>query len=570
MYECIVSPEHTDLSDDNHYDNHIPDFAVLIEMETHQVYQNQSGVFNNWCGSGIAFSRLLKPGEYGGDAQGVYTLKKERIFLDRLGTITLYGLSYLVSKVLAAAIILYGVRLFHTFYECLLLCIAVFATENFYMINQMGESGLKLPQILFMQSESLIFNTFLIVLSQTLHPSLAKQHMDLQFIMLRLFSNVFFTMVLGCSWAFLASYSLKQSHQNKDNNFDNFDILMMILSPIVSFLMAESFTISGLQALMTCAFIQSIYAQKNLENERAQLLLSIFRALSYTARAICDILMGIGLGLNLQTIGQIGPLYLIGSIALIQVLNNLGSYLINKKMEKKNLINHLESKILLCQNNTKGLLSYTLALQNFNPVIVSITVVNTIFTSLIIEPIVAFKIYRMIRAQKIKEIQNEEIVVIALDDNQIFDSTMIGESQEDNSSHYGCFKTCLLNFHYFTLSQWLVLESATSPTARLSRSQQFEKFEDSVDTQTQQVELSRLSYAMKYKSKRPHSQTTDYKRSKVTEGDIELMNRKSIDSRTEGGNGKAKKSASSRSKKGSKQFTEREKEEMKLKSSVFL
>jgi len=29
----------------------------------------------------------------------------------------------------------------------------------------MGESGLKLPQILFMQSESLIFNTFLIVLS---------------------------------------------------------------------------------------------------------------------------------------------------------------------------------------------------------------------------------------------------------------------------------------------------------------------------------------------------------------------------------------------------------------------
>ena len=64
--------------------------------------------------------------------------------------------------------------------------------------------------------------------------------------MFRLFSNVFFTILIGCCMAFLASYSLKHSYHNKDNHFDNFDVLMMILSPIVSFLMAESFSISGL------------------------------------------------------------------------------------------------------------------------------------------------------------------------------------------------------------------------------------------------------------------------------------------------------------------------------------
>jgi NhaP-type Na+/H+ or K+/H+ antiporter len=45
---------------------------------------------------------------------------------------------------------------------------------------------------------------------------------------------------------------------------DNFDILMMVLPPIVSYLMAETFSISGLLAIMCCAFLQSLYASSNL------------------------------------------------------------------------------------------------------------------------------------------------------------------------------------------------------------------------------------------------------------------------------------------------------------------
>lgn len=79
--------------------------------------------------------------------------------------------------------------------------------------------------------------------------------MDAKAIMFRLFANIFFTLVIGSSWAFLSSYSLKSSHENQTSHFDNFDILMMVLSPIVAYLMAESFSISGLLALMICAFI---------------------------------------------------------------------------------------------------------------------------------------------------------------------------------------------------------------------------------------------------------------------------------------------------------------------------
>lgn len=88
------------------------------------------------------------------------------------------------------------------------------------------------------------------------------------------------------SWAFLGSYSLKEqinanssnsrgemssrdsmenesvNHGSNESNInssvlpiDNFDILMMVLPPIVSYLMAETFSISGLLAIMCCAFL---------------------------------------------------------------------------------------------------------------------------------------------------------------------------------------------------------------------------------------------------------------------------------------------------------------------------
>jgi NhaP-type Na+/H+ or K+/H+ antiporter len=75
-------------------------------------------------------------------------------------------------------------------------------------------------------------------------------------------------MAIGVSLAFLASYSLKSSQQKFAPHFDNFDFIMMVLSPAVSFLMAESFSISGLLALTYCAFFQAIYAKNNLGKDR--------------------------------------------------------------------------------------------------------------------------------------------------------------------------------------------------------------------------------------------------------------------------------------------------------------
>ena len=47
---------------------------------------------------------------------------------------------------------------------------------------------------------------------------------------------------------------------------------MMITPPIVANLMAEALNLSGLLTLMACAFVLSLYAKKNLEKERSEVL----------------------------------------------------------------------------------------------------------------------------------------------------------------------------------------------------------------------------------------------------------------------------------------------------------
>lgn len=98
-------------------------------------------------------------------------------------------------------------------------------------------------------------------------------------------------------WGFLTSYSLKSSYEKMSTHFDNFDIMMMVIAPVLAYLVAESLTISGLLSLMTCGFILSVYARKNLGKERAHLVNNSFIALAYFSKNVCDLFIGIGFGL---------------------------------------------------------------------------------------------------------------------------------------------------------------------------------------------------------------------------------------------------------------------------------
>ena len=117
---------------------------------------------------------------------------------------------------------------------------------------------------------------------------------------------------------------------------------MMIFAPLVSYLIAESLSISGLLSLMTCAFILSIYAKRNLSTERSFLINSCFGAFSYFSSSICDLLMGLGLGIYLNYLKHIGIVYILVSVILTFALDFFGTWVHSKLLLKYKMINKTE------------------------------------------------------------------------------------------------------------------------------------------------------------------------------------------------------------------------------------
>jgi hypothetical protein len=55
---------------------------------------------------------------------------------------------------------------------------------------------------------------------------------------------------------------------------------------------------------------------------------------------------------------------------------------------------NLEKIVLLCQNNMRGLLGFTLALQNFNAKISAIALLYIVISTLLVEPVMNYLLVR--------------------------------------------------------------------------------------------------------------------------------------------------------------------------------
>ncbi len=53
----------------------------------------------------------------------------------------------------------------------------------------------------------------MVILAYTFHPFATQNLMKTHNFLFRVFANVFFSAIIGMSWAFLASYSLKESNK---------------------------------------------------------------------------------------------------------------------------------------------------------------------------------------------------------------------------------------------------------------------------------------------------------------------------------------------------------------------
>lgn len=69
----------------------------------------------------------------------VYTMKKDIVILERLGTLVILGLLQSSVKIVTCTCFFYMLSLFASIEECLLLSISLFASENFHTMNLIQE-----------------------------------------------------------------------------------------------------------------------------------------------------------------------------------------------------------------------------------------------------------------------------------------------------------------------------------------------------------------------------------------------------------------------------------------------
>jgi len=108
--------------------------------------------------------------------------------------------------------------------------------------------------------------------------------------------------------------------------------------------------------------------------------------------------------------------------------------MVNRFLKYNYIKSDTEALVILCQNNTRGLLGLTLALQNFNAYISAITLLYIVTSSIVAEPIMNYLLLKHLSRMDTRLIEDSEL----------------------NETQFGCFKSCLLHLHQFTLSNWLV------------------------------------------------------------------------------------------------------------------
>jgi hypothetical protein len=138
-------------------------------------------------------------------------MRKERIILDRLGTLFILSLFPFFAKMAVTCTLVYLLHLLPRFYDCILYAAAVYASDNLNILNKMAEIEFPSQTIVFIQMATILVSVVGIVISMSVSPLIAKTFMfsDMAF---KIFANVFFTVAIGIGWGFLTSYSLKSSY----------------------------------------------------------------------------------------------------------------------------------------------------------------------------------------------------------------------------------------------------------------------------------------------------------------------------------------------------------------------
>lgn len=96
-------------------------------------------------------------------------MRKDRVILDRSGTLFIVSVCPWVVKVLLTTLLFHLIGIFPMMRECAIFAIAIYAQNSFNIVNQLMQNDISNTRIVFYESATLLFNIISITLISSLH-----------------------------------------------------------------------------------------------------------------------------------------------------------------------------------------------------------------------------------------------------------------------------------------------------------------------------------------------------------------------------------------------------------------
>mmetsp|Transcript_59988 Transcript_59988/g.68225 ORF Transcript_59988/g.68225 Transcript_59988/m.68225 type:complete len:532 (-) Transcript_59988:347-1942(-) len=324
-------------------------------------------------------------------------------FFKNIGGILLYAILGTFVSAITIALMIYAVGAVGlgyglTLIECFAFGALISATDPVSVLSIFSEMGADRDLYALVFGES-IFNDAVTIVLYRIVLEVGKGGGgpgDLVFAVVN-FAVIFFgSFLIGTFCGLLASYFLRKRWVDKIADFENVEVLLVIIIPWVSYLMAEGMELSGIVSILFCGIIMAKYAQENLSEEALKVTHRGFQAMAYTAETLIFVFLGMGvLSFSIRW-ELIGWTLAIASIIIITFGRACNVYGVTKIVNRYRTRTKVSKKFqfVIWHSGLRGAIAFALAIESYKlfpecaggngDIVLGITLIYAVYTILFV------------------------------------------------------------------------------------------------------------------------------------------------------------------------------------------
>eukprot|EP00826_Nyctotherus_ovalis_P037966 TRINITY_DN3512_c0_g1_i6.p1 TRINITY_DN3512_c0_g1~~TRINITY_DN3512_c0_g1_i6.p1 ORF type:complete len:346 (-),score=54.81 TRINITY_DN3512_c0_g1_i6:258-1295(-) len=173
--------------------------------------------------------------------------------------------------------------------------------------------------------------------------------------------------IVGAIGGFATAYILKKFHwfiSNESRKFNVVEAGIMTISAILTYLVSETFQLSGLVTILISGLVLSQYAAENLVLQTRKVLKLLYQASSYICRNTIFIFLGMCIVQNFDIYKKASIVFILGNIVIVVASRLIRVILCDfiANLRFKCGLNDFKERVVMWYSGIRGTLTYLLAL----------------------------------------------------------------------------------------------------------------------------------------------------------------------------------------------------------------